>query len=140
MNYNSEIENNEYFIDLFEWEFPDLFKDSFHSFLDSMIEEASGYLDDIIPEKTPLSRKDAEKLNMEYTYFLWKMLNNKVKYYFQFKVENFVKFVSLSNESENELFRRLILSFQTEELIGYILNNVMYRQFMSASPISIYAS
>ncbi|MCK9273173.1 hypothetical protein M0P65_06530 [Candidatus Gracilibacteria bacterium] len=121
--------NNDYFINLFEWEFKDLFEESFHDFLNSIIDEATEYIDETISTENPsLSRKQIEKTNNEYVLFLWKMTQNKIKYYFLFNFKSFKSFISLLHDQEYEYFRKLIISFQTENIITFLLNDVVYRQ------------
>lgn len=125
-----ENNNDNYYLDVVDWEIPDLFNPEFHKYLDSIIDETSEYLIETHQISPELTRKENEKMTEENYSFLWKLTNNKFKYYCFFHYNFFKQFMSLVSDDDYELLRRLILSFQTEMLIKILINHIVYHKMV----------
>ena len=126
-----ESDQPDFFIDLFDWNFDDLFENSFHQFIDTTISESSNYINEILPENNQsLSYKETKKLFSEYNKFLWQLSDNRFKYCFLFDFKQFLNFIATINDLEYDFIKKSIFSFRTKELIDYLSSNISYNQFL----------
>jgi len=128
-NLPEEIKDN-YFLDVVDWGLSDLFNPEFHTYLDTIIDNATDYLLETHQISPELTRKENEKVTTENYLFLWNLTNNKIKYQFSFSFKFFSAFLAIISDEEYELIRRMILSFQTKELIKLIKIHPNYLQFL----------
>lgn len=126
-----DSDESDFFIDLFDWDFNNLFEESFHQYIDATLEATLKYIDEMIPVNNQyLSNKDIKKLFVEYNKFLWQISDNRIKYCFYFNFKYFSNFISALNNLEFDFIKTQICSFKTKELIDYLSNSLIYNQFL----------